>query len=131
MEIVTTDSEDYQNIEALLAEYPDSTEVELVDEIACDEEGLEIQREDGEEDPMAYIQVVAQYNPNTKEGILDWCFMRESSLDKDDPNVELGGSLFGFRYKEETPDLDELIQLAIPHLNEMVSWAEFVFDEEE
>lgn len=131
MQIITLESEEFRNIEDLLGEHADSTELELVSGIDCDEDDLNVQRENGDEDPMATIELIAQWNPNTKEGILDWYFVRESTINDEEPGIELGGPLLGFRYTEETPDLDSLVEAALPALNEVVDWAEFEMSDEE
>ncbi|MFC5049036.1 hypothetical protein ACFPK9_15760 [Rubritalea spongiae] len=131
MEIVKRTSQDYTDIEEILGENPDATQLEMLAGIDCDAEDIEAQRQAGEEDPMAAIELIAQWNPDTKEGILDWYFARESTIDDDEPAIEHGGPLFAFRFTSDEPDLEMLIEKAVPALSEAVEWAEFTLDEEE
>lgn len=131
MQIIAKDTEAFNRIEELLGEHPESTELELVAGIDCDADDIETQREGGDDDPMATIELIAQWNPNTKEGVLDWYCGRESTINDEEPEVEPGGSLLGFSYEGEAPDLDALLDDAIPQLNAAVEWAEFELNEEE
>lgn len=125
MQIIEKTAKEYTVIEELLGEHQDSAQLDMVAGIDCDEEDIETQREDGVEDPMATIELIAQWNPNTKEGILDWYFARESTINDEEPEVIHGGPLFAFRYTEKEPDLDGLLEDAVPALNDAVDWAEF------
>lgn len=131
MIIIEKASEEYSVIEELLGEHPDSTQLEIVGGIDCDDEDIDSQREAGEEDPMATIELIAHWNPNTKEGILDWYFARESTIGEEEPTIEHGGPLLAFRYATDEPDLDALLDDAVPALNEAVEWAEFQLNDEE
>ncbi|MFC4994553.1 hypothetical protein [Rubritalea tangerina] len=131
MTIIEKGTEAFSVIEELLGEYPDSTEYEGVTGIDCDEDDLEAQRQDGDDDPMAIIEVIAHWNPNTKEGILDWYFARESTVNDAEPNIEHGGPLLAFRYDSDEPDLDNLLEAAVPALNDSVEWAEFQLNDDE
>lgn len=131
MIIIEKASEEYTVIEELLGENPDSTQLEIVAGIDCDDEDIDAQREAGEEDPMATIELIAQWNPNTKEGILDWYFARESTIGEEEPTIEHGGPLLAFSYATDEPDLDVLLDDAVPALNAAVEWAEFQLDDEE
>lgn len=131
MQIIETATEEYSAIEELLGEHPDSIQVEIVAGIDCDEDDIDAQSEAGDEDPMITIELIAHWNPNTKEGILDWYCSRASSEGQDEPDIEHGGPLLAFRYTEEEPDLDALLDPAIPALNDSVVWAEFQLGEEE
>lgn len=131
MEIVKRTSQDYTDIEEVLGENPEATQLEMLAGIDCDAEDIETQRENGEEDPMAAIELIAQWNSETKEGILDWYFARESTIQDEEPTIEHGGPLFAFRFTTEEPDLESLIELAVPALSDAVEWAEFTLGEEE
>lgn len=131
METVKKTSQDYSDIEELLGENPDATQLEMLAGIDCDEEDIEAQRENGDDDPMATIELIAQWNPDTKEGILDWYFARESTIDDEEPVIEHGGPLFAFRYTTEEPELDDLLEKAVPALNDAVDWAEFALNDED
>jgi hypothetical protein len=131
METVKKTSQDYADIEELLGENPDLTQLEMLAGIDCDEEDIEAQRENGDDDPMATIELIAQWNPDTKEGILDWYFARESTINDEEPVIEHGGPLFAFRYTTEEPELEDLLEKAVPALNESVDWAEFALNDEE
>lgn len=128
MEIIEKDSTAFIDIEDLLAEHPQSTKLEAVTGIDCDEEDMEAQRAEGIEDPMATIELFAQWNPNTKEGVLDWYYLSESNLGDPDSNVDHGGSLFAFRYTDKDPDFETLLTHAVEALNEVMEWAEFALD---
>lgn len=131
MQIIQTATEEYNEIEELLGEHPDSVKVEIVAGIDCDEDDIDAQREAGDTDPMATIELIAHWNPNTKEGILDWYCSRESTVGEEEPDIEHGGPLLAFRYSTEEPDLDGLLDDAVPALNESVAWAEFQLGEDE
>lgn len=131
METVKTTSQDYADIEELLGENPEVTELEMLAGIDCDEGDVEAQRENGDEDPMATIELIAQWNADTKEGILDWYFARESTINDEEPVIEHGGPLFGFRYTSDEPDFESILEFAVPALNESVDWAEFALNDEE
>ena len=131
MTIIEKASEEYTVIEELLGEHPDSTQPEIVGGIDCDDGDMEAQREGGDKDPMATIELIAQWNPNTKEGILDWYFARESTIGEEEPDIEHGGPLLAFRYISDEPDLDSLLDHAVPALNDAVEWAEFQLNDEE
>ena len=131
METIKKTSQDFADIEQLLAEDPESTQLEMLAGIDCDEEDVENQRTDGDDDPMVTIELIAQWNPVTKEGILDWCFARESVINDAEPTFEHGGPLLGFRYRADEPELDDLLDTAVPLLNEAVDWAEFQLGDEE
>lgn len=128
MKIVSKDSQDFSDIEELLGENQQSIQIDMIAGLDCDEEDLDNQRESGDEDPIAVLELVAQWNPNVREGILDWYFIRESDLDDEQPEIEHGGALLGFRYDSEEPDLDALLESAVEVLNTEIAWAEFALD---
>ncbi len=129
----------YSEIEKLLEEDPEASSLEIIAEIECDEEDIELQAEDDSNDPIASLHLIAQWHPAAQGGILDWFFLPLSAiqeLGEDADEAELaerlmhGGSLFAFRYEGQEPDLDSLLQPAVNALNETISWAEFAIDDE-
>jgi len=131
MTIIPTDSPEFEAIERTLSEDPDSTVIEMIGGIECDEEDLAHQREEGVEDPAASIDLIAQIHTASKTGMLDWFQIRVSSSELDPPNIEHGGTLLAFTFEGDEPDFDALAEAAIPALNEAVSWAEFSLDEDD
>jgi hypothetical protein len=130
MRIITPNDAVFQKIEASLGEHKDDTQLEVLAGIDCDEEDMANQRELGDEDPVATIELIVQWLPTTSEGILDWFFVRLSGIDSDPPAIEHGGPLLGFNCEGKEPDLDTLIDGAVTALNESVSWAEFELEED-
>ncbi|MFK7911890.1 MAG: hypothetical protein AB8F34_15010 [Akkermansiaceae bacterium] len=130
MRIISTKDAVYQKIETSLDGRKDDTELEVLAGIDCDEEDMANQRELGDEDPVATIELIVQWLPDTGEGILDWFQVRESGIDKDPPEVEHGGPLLAFNCEGKEPDLELLIHHAVTELNESVSWAEFELEED-
>lgn len=130
MRIITPKDAVFQKIEASLGEQKDDTQLEVLAGIDCDEEDMANQRELGDDDPVATIELIVQWLPKTGEGILDWFFVRLSGIDQDPPAIEHGGALLGFNSEGQEPDLDALIDGAVNALNESVSWAEFELEED-
>ncbi|MCP5534915.1 MAG: hypothetical protein H7A51_01640 [Akkermansiaceae bacterium] len=130
MRIISTKDAVYPKIEESLAARKDDTQLEVLAGIDCDDEDLANQREAGDDDPIATIELIVQWLPETGEGILDWFFVRESGIDDDPPEVEHGGPLLAFNSQGEEPDLDQLIDEAVAALNESVTWAEFELEED-
>lgn len=130
MRIISTKDAVFPKIEESLGNRKDDTQLEVLAGIDCDEEDLANQNDAGDEDPIATIELIVQWLPETGEGILDWFFVRVSGIDADPPAVEHGGSLLAFNSEGEEPDLDQLIDGAVTALNETVSWAEFELEEE-
>lgn len=131
MKIISKESADFGDIEELVGENPDVLEIEMVAGIDCDDEDMATQREEGDENPIATLDLVAQWNPNVCEGVLDWYFVRAADIDQEEPEICHGGALLAFKYETKTPDLDLLLDEAVRVLNEEVSWAEFEIGEEE
>ena len=50
MQVIERNSDDFSTIEELLGEHPDSTQLEMVAGIDCDDDDIEAQREEGDED---------------------------------------------------------------------------------
>ena len=130
MRIISTKDAVYPKIEESLAARKDDTQLEVLAGIDCDDEDLANQREAGDDDPIATIELIVQWLPETGEGILDWFFVRESGIDDDPPEVEHGGPLLAFNSQGEEPDLDQLIDEAVAALNDSVTWAEFELEED-
>ncbi|GAA5494305.1 hypothetical protein Rhal01_00465 [Rubritalea halochordaticola] len=130
MKIISKDSPDFTDIEELLGENQSTIQIEMVAGLECDGEDLANQRDAGDNDPIAILELVAQWNPNVREGILDWYYVRESDLDEEEPPIVHGGALLGFHFQGDEPDLDALMDAALEVLNEEIAWAEFVLEEE-
>lgn len=124
-------SQDHMDVEEVLVENSDDTNIEMVAGIDCDDEDIERQESDGIEDPMATIELIAQWNPDTKEGILDWYYTLVSGEAEEEPEIFLGGPLLGFRYTSKEPDFEQLLEPAVSELNEVVEWAEFHLSDDE
>ena len=130
MRIISPKDAVFQKIESALGEHKDDTQLEVIAGIDCDEEDMSNQRELGDEDPIATIELIVQWLPDTGEGILDWFYVRVSGIDTDPPEIEHGGPLLAFNSGDTEPDLDQLIDKAVAALNQAVDWAEFELDEE-
>lgn len=130
MRIIPIKDSVFEKIEDALSERQEDTQLEPLAGIDCDEQDLAAQRELGDEDPIATIELIAQWIPDTGEGILDWFYVRESGIESDPPEIEHGGPLLGFNSQEAEPDLDQLIEGAVQALNQAVDWAEFELDED-
>ena len=130
MRIIPTKDSVFQKIEASLGERKDDTQLEVLAGIDCDEQDMNNQRELGDEDPIATIELIVQWLPETGEGVLDWFYVRLSGIDNDPPDVEHGGPLLGFNSEGEDPDLEKLIESSVTALNESVDWAEFELEED-
>ncbi len=130
MRIITPKDAVFEKIESVLASRKDDTQLEVLAGIDCDEEDLNNQHELGEEDPIATIELIVQWLPETGEGLLDWFYVRVSGMDEDPPAVEHGGALLAFNAQGEEPDLDTLIEHAVARLNQSIAWAEFELDED-
>lgn len=131
MRIISTKDAVFQKIEESLGSQQEQTQLETLAGIDCDEEDLQNQRELGDEDPIVTIELIAQWLPETGEGILDWFYLRLSGAETDPPEIEHGGPLLAFNTQGQAPDLDILIEDAVKSLNEAVAWAEFELDEEQ
>jgi len=129
MRIISTKDAVFQKIEESLGSRQEQTQLETLAGIDCDEEDLDNQRELGDEDPILTIELIAQWLPDTGEGILDWYYLRVSGAESDPPLIEHGGPLLAFNSQGKAPDLDILIEDAVKSLNEAVTWAEFELDE--
>ena len=125
MKIISKESVDFGDVEELLGENPDVVEIEMVAGIDCDDQDLEVQREAGDENPVATLDLVVQWNPNVREGILDWYFINEGDIEEKDPEIFHGGALLAFKYEGNSPDFDLLLDDAVRILNTEISWAEF------
>jgi len=130
MRIIPPKDAVFGKIESALDERKDDTQLEVLAGIDCDEEDLANQRELGDEDPVATIELIVQWLPDTGEGVLDWFYVRLSGIDNDPPAVEHGGPLLGFNCEGQEPDLDMLIDHAVAALNESIDWAEFELEED-
>jgi len=130
MRIISTKDAVFSKIEDSLSERQEDTQLEFLAGIDCDEQDFENQRELGAEDPIASIELIAQWLPETGEGLLDWFFVRASEMNSKDPNIEHGGALLAFNTQEAAPDLDKLIDKAVETLNASIQWAEFELEEE-
>ena len=130
MRIISTKDAVFSKIEDALSERQEDIQLEFLAGIDCDEQDFENQRDLGAEDPIASIELVAQWLPETGEGLLDWFFVRLSAIDADPPQIELGGPLLAFNTEDKTPDLDQLIEKTVETLNTAVNWAEFELEEE-
>ena len=131
MRIISTKDAVFQKVEESLGSQHEQTQLETLAGIDCDEEDLQNQRELGEEDPIVTIELIAQWLPETGEGILDWFYLRLSGAEADPPEIKHGGPLLAFNAQGKAPDLDILIEDAVKSLNESVAWAEFELDEDE
>ncbi len=130
MRIISPKDAVFEKIESSLAAAKDTSQLEVLAGIDCDDEDLDNQRELGDEDPIATIELIVQWLPDSGEGILDWFYVRVSGMDADPPEVEHGGALLAFNCKGEEPDLDTLITHATDALNQSVDWAEFELEED-
>jgi len=130
MRIISTKDAVFSKVEDSLSERQEDTQLEFLAGIDCDEQDFDNQRALGAEDPIASIELIAQWLPETGEGLLDWFFVRASDMDSKEPNIEHGGALLAFNTEDESPDLDQLIDQAVEALNEAVQWAEFELEEE-
>ncbi len=130
MRIISPKDAVFQKIESSLGDHKDETQLEVIAGIDCDEEDMANQRELGDEDPVATIELIVQWLPKTGEGILDWFYVRISGINNDPPEVEHGGPLLAFNSEGEEPDLDLLIHDSVAALNESVGWAEFELEED-
>ncbi len=130
MRIISPKDAVFQKIESSLGDHKDETQLEVIAGIDCDEEDMANQRELGDEDPVATIELIVQWLPKTGEGILDWFYVRISGINNDPPEVEHGGPLLAFNSEGEEPDLDLLIHDSVATLNESVGWAEFELEED-
>ena len=130
MRIIPTKDAVFEKIEDALSERQEETQLEVLAGIDCDKEDLANQSELGDEDPVATIELIVQWLPDTGEGVLDWFFVRVSGMETNPPDVQHGGPLLGFNCQGEEPDLDALIQNAVGALNQAVEWAEFELDED-
>jgi hypothetical protein len=130
MRIISTNDAVFSKIEESLADRQEDTQLEFLAGIDCDEQDFENQRELGAEDPIASIELIAQWLPDTGEGLLDWFFVRASAINADPPQIEHGGPLLAFNTQNKTPDLDQLIDKAVKALNSTITWAEFELEED-
>jgi len=131
MRIISTKDAVFEKIENALSERQEDTEIEPLAGIDCDEQDIANQHELGDEDPIATIELIAQWLPDTGEGVLDWYFVRVSGMKTDPPQIEHGGPLLAFNSQKSVPDLDQLIGEAVTALNLSVDWAEFELEEED
>lgn len=129
MRIIPTQDAVFAKIEESLGSQQEKTQLETLAGIDCDDEDLANQRELGDEDPIVTIELIAQWLPESGEGILDWFYLRSSGEQADPPTIEHGGPLLAFNTQGEAPDLDILIEDAVKALNECIAWAEFELDE--
>ncbi|MBT8044090.1 MAG: hypothetical protein KJO79_03985 [Verrucomicrobiae bacterium] len=130
MRIVPTHDAVFPKIEESLGARKDDTQLEVLAGIDCDDEDLSNQRDAGDDDPIATIELIVQWLPETGEGILDWFYVRESGIDSDPPEIQHGGPLLAFNSQGQEPDLDLLIENAVTNLNESIAWAEFELEED-
>ena len=130
MRVIELDDPSYLLVEELLADDPEETELDVAAGIECDADDLESQRAEGDEDPIHTLELIAQWSPEGKQGLLDLFVVRESGLNKGEDGIEHFGSLFGFSFEGEQPDLDRLLPRAVALLNDRFNWAEFAIDEE-
>ena len=130
MRIIPTKDAVFEKIENALSERQEDTQLEFLAGIDCDDQDLANQRELGADDPIATIELIAQWLPDTGDGLLDWFYVRASALESDPPQIEHGGPLLAFNSKDATPDLDQLIDHAVVALNKSIEWAEFELEEE-
>ena len=129
--IIFPNEEDFITIHNTLAQSGEETQVDILAGIECDDEDKAAQAEKGDEDPIAVLEVVIQWDAPQRVGIVDWFFVRESSTLEKEPNIEHGGPLLAFRYAGEEPDFNHLLQHAVPRLNKTISWANFDTEIEE
>ncbi len=131
MQIISIDSKEFDDIADQLGEEPDDSNLEFMGGIDCDEDDRNTQREDGDEDPIATIELIAQCSLDSTFGIVDWFYSRESTADKEEPVVEHGGALLAFRKGKDDKeiDFDALLPHALEELNKSITWAEFAFEE--
>ena len=130
MRIISTKDAVFSKIEDALSERQEDIQPEFLAGIDCDDQDFANQRALGIEDPIASIEIIAQWLPDTGEGLLDWYFIRHSDMGNKEPNIEHGGALLAFNAEGDTPDLDKLIDNAVKILNESIQWAEFELEEE-
>lgn len=130
MRIISTKDAVFEKIENSLGEHQEDSQLEPLAGIDCDDQDLANQHALGDEDPIATIELIAQWIPETGEGVLDWFYVRVSGIDTDPPEIEHGGPLLAFNTDGASPDLDQLIGSAVEALNQAVDWAEFELEEE-
>lgn len=130
MRIIPLNDAVFKKIEAALESRKEETELEVLAGIDCDPEDLSIQHELGDEDPIATIELIVQWLPDTGEGIVDWFQVRQSGFGEEPPPVEHGGSLLAFNCEGKEPDLDLLVDSAVSALNDAINWAEFELEED-
>ncbi|MBT8037423.1 MAG: hypothetical protein KJO21_07750 [Verrucomicrobiae bacterium] len=130
MRIIPIKDAVFEKIEDALSERQEETQLEVLAGIDCDDQDLANQDELGEEDPVATIELIVQWLPDTGEGVLDWFFVRVSGMETNPPDVQHGGPLLGFNCQGAEPDLDALILSAVGALNQAVEWAEFELEED-
>lgn len=130
MRIISTKDAVFEKIEDALSERQEDTQLEFLAGIDCDDQDFANQRELGDDDPIATIELIAQWLPDTGDGLLDWYHVRISGMDTDPPHIEHGGPLLAFNSKDAAPDLDKLIDGAVKALNQSIAWAEFELEED-
>ncbi|MGJ8676431.1 MAG: hypothetical protein ACSHX0_02825 [Akkermansiaceae bacterium] len=130
MRIITVKDAVFPKIEEELNKRKDEAQLEVLAGIDCDEIDIANQEDLGDEDPIATIELIVQWLPETSEGMVDWFFVRNSTINSDPPEVEHGGALIAFNCEGEEPDLDTLVEQAVTQLNETVAWAEFELEED-
>ncbi len=129
MKIHENGSDSYSRIEDTLAEDFDSNAIDMIGGMECDEEDLQAQRDNGEEDPILIIEILAHWEPEAKVGILDWFYVCESGDDEDEPDLQHGGPIVAFEYEGRDPDFDALLSAAAPILNDELNWVEFTLED--
>ncbi len=130
MRIISPKDAVFSKIEASLADRQEEIELEFLAGIDCDDLDIANQQDLGDNDPIATIELVAQWLPETGEGLLDWFYLRVSQMEDKDPEIQHGGSLLAFNAENKIPDLDALIDKAVKALNEEIKWAEFELEED-
>ena len=131
MRVIPTNDAVFAKIEAVLGERKEEAELQVLAGIDCDELDIANQEKLGDEDPVATIELIVQWLPETGEGVIDWFYVRVSGMKSDPPEVEHGGALLAFNTEGKEPDIELFVEHAVEELNETVTWAEFELEEDD
>lgn len=130
----SAESSDFTAILDVLDVEPDKIDIESIGGLDCDDEDIATQKEEGSEDPIIQIELIARWSDEGKQGVIEWLYLPQSAEDLPEEKigeaVEFGGALLGFHYEGEEPPLEKFVDEALEALNEQITWAEFIDDEE-